>query len=235
MSKVKIGLEVLSTDSDIQSSIKGNIGYLCHPASIDSKYMHGIQVLQNCFQSRLTKVFSPQHGFSAEAQDNMVETDHFFHPYFKLPVYSLYSETRKPSHDMLAGLDCVIIDLQDVGTRIYTYIYTMTLMMEACAENGIEVVVLDRPNPINGVNIEGNILDLNYQSFIGRHPLPMRHGLTIGEVALMAQKYWGVDCNLRIIKMEGWQRVMNFVDTQLPWIFPSPNLPNIDTAFVFPG
>lgn len=235
MNKVKTGLDVLSTKSSIQSSIKGKIGYLCHPASVDSNYEHGIEVLKKCFKTQLTKIFSPQHGLSAEVQDNMVESDHFFHVHFKLPVYSLYSETRKPSNDMLSGLDCVIIDLQDVGTRIYTYIYTMTLMMESCSENGIEVIVLDRPNPINGSDIEGNILDLDYQSFIGRHPLPMRHGLTIGEVALMAKKYWKIDCNLRVIKMENWKREMTYQDTQLPWIFPSPNLPNVDTAFVFPG
>lgn len=235
MKKVKTGLDILSTESNIQSSVKGNIGYLCNSASITSNYVHGIQILLNCFNTRLTKIFSPQHGLLTEVQDNMIKSNHFFHPYFKLPVYSLYSETRKPTKDMLEGLDCVIIDLQDVGTRIYTYIYTMTLMMEACVENGIEVIVLDRPNPINGNDIEGNILDLDFHSFIGRHPLPMRHGLTIGEVALMAQKYWGIECDIRIIKMQGWQRTMKFQDTQLPWVFTSPNLHNIDTAFIFPG
>ena len=188
---VLTGLEVLANDEDLQRSIKGNIGYLCHAASIDSNYKHGIDLLKGCFGDRLKKLFSPQHGLYAEEQDNMIESDHFFHPFYQLPVYSLYSETRKPTVEMLQGLDCVLVDLQDVGTRIYTFIYTMSLMMEACGENGIKVIVLDRPNPINGNDIEGNMLDPAFSSFIGLYPMPMRHGLTIGEVALMANQFWG--------------------------------------------
>lgn len=196
---------------------------------------HGIDLLKECFRDRFKKIFSPQHGLFAEAQDNMIESDHFFHPHYQLPVYSLYSETRKPTGEMLEGIDCVIIDLQNVGTRIYTYIYTMTLMMEACGEHDVEVIVLDRPNPINGVDIEGNMLDLNFKSFIGLHSLPMRHGLTIAEVAIMACKFWSIACELSIVEMNGWNRAMSFQDTMLPWVFPSPNLPTLDTAYVFPG
>jgi uncharacterized protein YbbC (DUF1343 family) len=165
----------------------------------------------------------------------MIESDHFRHPYFNLPVYSLYSETRKPSPEMLEGLDHIFIDLQDVGTRIYTYIYTMTYMMEACADLGIEVVILDRPNPIGGLEIEGNVLDAEFTSFVGRHTLPMRHGMTIGEVALMARDYWGIDCPLEVIKMQGWERPMYFQQTGLPWVLPSPNLATPEAAVVFPG
>jgi len=232
---VLTGLEVLANDRDLQHSIKGNIGYLCHAASIGSDYEHGIDLLKGCFGSRLKKLFSPQHGLYAEEQDNMIESDHFFHPFYQLPVYSLYSETRKPTAEMLQGLDCVLVDLQDVGTRIYTFIYTMSLMMEACGENGIKVIVLDRPNPINGNDIEGNMLDPAFSSFIGLYPMPMRHGLTIGEVALMANQFWGVTCELEVISMKGWERGMNFYDTGLPWVLPSPNLPTIMGCFVFPG
>ena len=229
------GLDILINDHRFQSSIKGNIGYLCHAASVDSKYVHGIDLLKEKFGDRLQKLFSPQHGLYAEEQDNMIESDHFFHPFYQLPVYSLYSETRKPTAEMLEGLDCVLIDLQDVGTRIYTFIYTMCLMMEACGEKGIKVIVLDRPNPINGKDIEGNMLDPAFSSFIGLYPMPMRHGLTIGEVAVMANQFWGVDCELEVVKMKGWEREMSFYDTALPWVLPSPNLPTIMGCFVFPG
>lgn len=215
--------------------IKGNVGYLCHAASIDSGYNHGIDVVKSVFGARLKKLFSPQHGLFADVQDNMVETDHFHHSHYDLPVYSLYSETRKPTKKMLEGLDHVLVDLQDVGTRVYTYIYTMTYMMEACGENDVEMIILDRPNPIGGVKVEGNMLDPTYRSFVGRHELPMRHGMTMGEMALMAKKYWGIDCELRVIKMEGWSRGQFFLDTGLPWVLPSPNLPNPETAFSFVG
>lgn len=235
MRKVTSGLEKLKSQPDFQKRFKGNIGYLCHSASVDNHYRHGLFALKNIFGNRLIKIFSPQHGFVSDVQDNMVESDHYVHPYFNLPIYSLYSETRKPTSEMLENLQHVIIDLQDVGTRIYTYIYTMTLMMEACGKAGIEVIILDRPNPIGGQAIEGNILNLQFASFVGRHPLPVRHGLTIGEVAAMAVKYWGIDCSLEIITMEGWERWMAFEDTQLPWVLPSPNLPTPEAAFTFVG
>lgn len=229
---VKTGLHLLK---EKRNSIKGNVGYLCHAASVDNNYTHGIDIVKSIFGARLKKLFSPQHGLFADVQDNMVESDHFHHQHYDLPVYSLYSDTRKPTKQMLEGLDHILIDLQDVGTRVYTYIYTMTYMMEACAENDVEVIILDRPNPIGGEKIEGNVLDPTYRSFVGRHELPMRHGLTVGEVALMAKKHWGIDCQLRVIEMQGWKREMNFVDTELPWVLPSPNLPNPETAFSFVG
>lgn len=229
---VVTGLDSLKTNN---LALKGNIGYLCHAATVDSQYNHGIDVIKSVYGSKLKKIFSPQHGLFADVQDNMVESDHFHHSHYNLPVYSLYSETRKPTPEMLEGLDHVLIDLQDVGTRVYTYIYTMTYMMEACAENGIEVIVLDRPNPIGGIQIEGNVLESEFKSFVGRHELPMRHGLTIGEVAMMANKHWGCNCELKVVKMQGWKREMKFTDTQLPWVLPSPNLPNPETAFSFVG
>lgn len=229
---MKTGLASLKTK---HADIKGNVGYLCHAASVDENYTHGIDVVKSIFGSRLKKLFSPQHGLFADVQDNMVESSHFHHNHYDLPVYSLYSDTRKPTKQMLEGLDHVLIDLQDVGTRVYTYIYTMTYMMEACAESDVEVIILDRPNPIGGSKVEGNILDLTYKSFVGRHQLPMRHGMTMGEIARMAKKYWGIDCKLRVIAMKNWKREHFFWDTKLPWVLPSPNLPNPETAFTFVG
>ena len=229
------GLDRLCSDQSLQKKIKGNIAYLCHNASVDKHCREGLALIRQLFGSRLKAVFSPQHGLFSEAQDNMIESGHFLHPHFKIPVFSLYSETRSPTPEMLAGIDCVVVDLQDIGCRAYTFVYTMTLLMEACAKQGIKVVVLDRPNPLNGQTIEGNVLDLAFQSFIGRHPLPMRHGLTIGEIARMAKQFWGIDCPLEIITLEGWQRSMYFGETRLPWVFPSPNMPHIKTAQVFPA
>ena len=158
--KVHSGLSIVDQQ---HLSIKGDVGYLCHPASVDHNYIHGIEILKSLFGNRLKKLFSPQHGIFSDVQDNMVESNHSFHEYHQLPVYSLYSETRKPTADMLEGLDHVIIDLQDVGTRVYTYIYTMIYMMEACGENGVDVIVLDRSNPIGGEKVEGNVLDMNFR------------------------------------------------------------------------
>jgi uncharacterized protein YbbC (DUF1343 family) len=236
MAVVSTGLQRLIEEKTLQEKFKGNIAYLCHSASVTKELEHGLLAIQRIFGKQLTKIFGPQHGFVTDVQDNMVETNHYVHPYFKIPVYSLYSETRIPTDEMLENLDHIFVDLQDVGTRIYTYIYTMTLLMEACQKKGIEVVILDRPNPINAQTLEGNILDLNYSSFVGRHPIPVRHGLTMGEVALMHQKYWGGgECKLTIIEMKGYERGMSYEDTNLPWVLPSPNLATIEAAYTFVG
>jgi len=231
---IKTGLERLK-DKSIRNSIKGNIGYLCHAASVDINLNHGIPIVKELFGNRLKKIFSPQHGLFGDLQDNMIESDHFFHPHYQLPVYSLYSYTRKPTSDMLDGLDHMIIDLQDVGTRVYTYIWSMILTMESAGEKGVEVIVLDRPNPIGGIHVEGNMLKPKFSSFVGLYPLPMRHGLTIGEIAKMAVSKWEVRCELRIVEMEGWERKMYFDDTGLPWVMPSPNLATPEATLVYPG
>ncbi len=235
MSTVITGLERLINDPQLQNKINGNIGYLCHSASVDSNYKHGILSLIEVFGEPLTKIFGPQHGFVTDVQDNMIESDHYTHPYFKRPVYSLYSETRVPTDEMLAGLDSIIIDLQDVGTRVYTYISTMTLLMEVCRKNNIHVFILDRPNPVGGEMVEGTILEPEFSSFVGRQPIAQRHGLTMGEVALLAKKFHGADCELTIIEMKNWKRSMYFADTGLPWVNPSPNLPTMDGAITFVG
>jgi len=212
------------------------VALLSHNASIDSYYVHAAIKFNELFGTRFVKLFGPQHGFATDAQDNMIETDHFIHPYFNIPVYSLYSETRIPTDLMLEGIDHLFVDLQDIGCRMYTYIYTLTLILEKCCDKDIEVIVLDRPNPINGVTIEGNILDLEFESFIGRHPIPVRHAMTIGEVAFMHQKFWVKEkANLNVIKMQNWERNMYFEDTKLPWLLPSPNIARTESTLTFPA
>ena len=236
MEKVRTGLDILTKDNNLQKKFKGNVALVCHNASIDSTYTHGILKFKEMFGSRFIKIFGPQHGFSTDVQDNMVETDHYIHPYFNIPVYSLYSETRIPTDEMLEGIDHLFIDLQDVGCRVYTYIYTLTLILEKCANKDIEVIVLDRPNPINGIDVEGNLLELEFESFVGRHSIPMRHGMTMGEVALMHQNLWtNKKTNLKVIKMLNWEREMFFEDTKLPWLLPSPNLARSESACTFPS
>lgn len=236
MKKTMLGLDVLLEDAKLQSKFNGNVALLCHNASVDSGLQHATLGFKKIFGDRFTKIFGPQHGFSTDAQDNMIETDHTVHPYFKIPVYSLYSETRVPTEAMLEDIDHLFIDLQDVGCRMYTYIYTMTLILDACASKDIEIVVLDRPNPLNGIDLEGNMLDMDFTSFIGLHPMPVRHAMTIGEVALMHQRYWAKErTNLKVIGMKGWNRQMYYEDTGLPWLLPSPNLSRVESAFTFPG
>ena len=229
------GLDQLVNNHSLQRKIKGNVAYLCHNASIDQQYREGISLLKLIFGKNLKAIFSPQHGLFSDAQDNMIESDHFLHPFYKIPVYSLYSETRIPTDQMLENINHVIIDLQDVGCRAYTFVYSMLLMMEACGRQGIEVTVLDRPNPLGGRTIEGNVLDLRYKSFIGLYPLPFRHGMTIGEIAMAGQKNWEINCKLSIIKLKDWPREMYFEGTGLPWTFPSPNMPTLNTVKVFPA
>ena len=235
MTKVITGLERLVSEKTLQETIKGNIGYLCHSASIDSNFNTGVVLLQKLFGSRLIKLFGPQHGFVTDVQDNMVETTHYTHPYFKIPVYSLYSETRTPTDEMLQGIDTMIVDLQDVGTRVYTYISTLSLLMEKCQQRDIKIVVLDRPNPVAGEMMEGCILKPDYKSFVGRYPIPQRHSLTMGEVGMFGKTILKTDCQLEVIKMQGWKRSMFWQDTGLPWVLPSPNLPTPEGAITFAG
>ena len=234
--KVQTGLDILTNDKNLQNKYNGNVALLCHNASIDATYTHAAVKFKEIFGLRFVKMFGPQHGFSTDAQDNMIETDHFIHSYFNIPVYSLYSETRIPTDEMLEGIDHFFIDLQDVGCRMYTYIYTLTHILEKCIDKDIEIIVLDRPNPLNGIDLEGNILESEFESFIGRHPIPVRHAMTIGEVALMHQAFWTKKkVKLDIIKMQHWKREMFFEDTKLPWLLPSPNLARSESAFTFPA
>ena len=234
--KVQTGLDILSKDKNLWKKFKGKVALLCHNASIDANCIPAALKFKEIFGPRFIKLFGPQHGFSTDAQDNMIETDHFIHSYFNIPVYSLYSETRIPTDEMLEDIDHLFIDLQDVGCRMYTYIYTLTYILEKCIDKDIQIIILDRPNPLNGVDLEGNTLDMEFESFIGRHPIPVRHAMTIGEVALMHQALWAKKkVNLDIIKMNNWKREMYFEDTKLPWLLPSPNLARSESAFTFPS
>lgn len=211
------------------------LGLLSNQASTDRRLRHSRTLLRQRFGNRLTCLFSPQHGFFSEKQDNMIESGHAVDAETGLPLYSLYGETRRPTPEMFDGLDALLIDLVDVGTRVYTFLYTMAYCMEEAARLGRKVVVLDRPNPIGGAAVEGNILKPECASFVGLYPLPMRHGLTFGELARYINSEAGIGCDLEVVPMQGWSRAMLFRDTGLPWVFPSPNMPTPDTALVYPG
>jgi uncharacterized protein YbbC (DUF1343 family) len=183
----------------------------------------------------LAAIFGPQHGFHATLQDNMIETPHERDARRQVPVYSLYSETREPTREMLDGLDVLVIDLQDVGTRVYTFVYTMANCLKAAKRAGLPVIVCDRPNPIGGDAVEGPMLRAGFESFVGLYPIPLRHGMTIGELARLFNDRFGIGADLEVIPMEGWTREMYWDDTPLPWIIPSPNMPTLDTAIVYPG
>ncbi len=233
--KVQTGLDRLISDPKLQKLIQGNISYICHNASITSDLNLGVISLQKIFKERLISIIGPQHGFVCDVQDNMVETTHFIHPYFMIPIYSLYSETRRPTDEMLKNVESIIFDLQDVGCRIYTYISTLKYVMEECKKRNIHIFVLDRPNPIGGLQIEGNILESEYKSFVGVSELPVRHALTMGEVAKYFNEHEKINANLTVIEMKGWNRSMYFDDTSLPWVNPSPNMASLEAAIFFPG
>jgi uncharacterized protein YbbC (DUF1343 family) len=180
-------------------------------------------------------IFGPQHGFHSDVQENMIESAHARDRRRQVPVYSLYSETREPTAEMLAGLDALVVDLQDVGTRIYTYIYTMANCLVGARKAGLPVVVCDRPNPIGGLDVEGPMLLAGFESFVGQYPIPMRHGMTIGELATFFNEHFGIGAKLEVVEMQGWLRDMYFDETGLPWVLPSPNIPTLDTAIVYPG
>jgi uncharacterized protein YbbC (DUF1343 family) len=211
------------------------LGLLCNPASVDHRLRHARHLIHTLVGNRLKALYSPQHGFYAEKQDNMIASDHRTDPTLNLPVFSLYGDTRIPTDEMLAPIDTLLVDLQDVGTRVYTFIYTLSYCMEACARLGKKVVVLDRPNPIGGEVIEGNCLSHEYRSFVGRYPIPMRHGLTIGEIARLFNATFNIKSDLTVVPLIAWRRGMFFEETGLPWVAPSPNLPTPRSALVYPG
>ena len=211
------------------------VGIVCNPASIDGEFRHVADRLASDARVRLTAIFGPQHGFSSDVQENMIETGHARDEIRRVPVYSLYSETREPTAAMLRDLDVLVIDLQDVGTRIYTYIYTMANCLRAARRHGVKVIVCDRPNPIGGVAVEGPMLEPGFESFVGLYPIPMRHGMTIGEVARLFNEHFDIGADLEVVTMEGWNRGMYADRTGLPWVLPSPNIPTVDSAVVYPG
>jgi uncharacterized protein YbbC (DUF1343 family) len=228
------GLDRLAAENFAR--VKGRrVGLLLHPASVDRRMRHACALVQAARAVDLRALFGPQHGLYGQTQDNMIEWEGFTDPASGLPVYSLYGEHRQPTPAMLDGLDVLIIDLQDVGARYYTFIWTMLLCLEACATQGKQVMVLDRPNPLGGRHTEGNVLEPEFRSFVGLAPIPMRHGMTCGELARFFVHWLGLDLDLEIVWMEGWSRDLDFYATGLPWIMPSPNMPTLDTARVYPG
>lgn len=230
---MKTGLDILFESQ--KSILAGKrIGLLANPSAIDSSHRFILNLFLREPSWRVTTLFGPEHGLRSEMQDQEW-CDGFKDPETGLPVYSLYGERLKPEPEMLRDVDVVVYDIQDVGSRYYTFIYTLAYMMEACGDAGITVVVLDRPNPINGTDLEGPMLEPGYESFVGRFSLPTRHGMTTGELAMFFRDGCGIRCNLEVVKMEGWKRREFHDQTKLPWVLPSPNMPTVDTALVYPG
>ena len=231
---VRLGLERLLDGPDRKLIAGQRVGLVCNPASIDSRFAHASDRLASGDWT-LTALFGPQHGFRSDLQENMIESPHAQDATRRVPVHSLYSETREPTAEMLADVDVLVIDLQDVGTRIYTYIYTMANCLRAARKHGVRVIVCDRPNPIDGDDIEGPTLDPDYTSFVGQFAIPMRHGLTIGEAARLFNDHFGINAAVDVVPTDGWKRSMYFDETGLPWVLPSPNIPTLETAVVYPG
>lgn len=229
---VRLGSDLLLSSSRLKGA---RVGVVCNHASLDRGFLHIVDRLAAAPGVTLAAIFGPQHGFRSDVQDNMIETAHTDDVTRRVPVYSLYSETREPTAAMLAGLDCLVIDLQDIGARIYTYIYTMANCLRACARHGVTVIVCDRPNPIGGTEVEGALLVDGFESFVGQFPIPMRHGMTIGELARLFNEHFKIGASLEVVRMEGWRREMYADATDLPWVMPSPNMPTLDTAIVYPG
>lgn len=232
--RVQTGLDIF--DRKWPAKFKdARAGLLVHPASVNKKLEHAVDLFLTSRKVELKALFGPQHGIRGETQDNMIEWTGFKDKKTGLPAYSLYSHTRKPEPSMLKDIDVMVMDMQDVGSRYYTFIWTMELCMQACHESGKSVVILDRPNPLGGKHSEGPVLDTAYASFVGQRPIPVCHGMTAGEIGsyLMSEYYQSLDYH--VIPMQGWTRKMWFDETALPWVMPSPNMPTLDTAIVYPG
>jgi uncharacterized protein YbbC (DUF1343 family) len=232
--RVTVGLENLLAEKS--SLLKGaRVGLACNQASVDHNFQHAADLFHAHPDINLTALFGPQHGSRGDLQDNMIETEHAIDRITQVPVYSLYSATREPTEEMLKDVDILVFDMQDVGCRIYTFNYTMANCMRAARRFGKKVIVCDRPNPIGGATVAGNVLDPEYASFVGQFPLPTRYGMTVAELARMFNDHFKIDCDLEVVPLEGWSRANWFDETDAPWVMPSPNIPTIDTTAVFPG
>ncbi len=229
----RLGVEVLLEDR--LDLIKGKrVGLITNPTGVDQKMNSIVDRLFKQPDVELTALFGPEHGVRGSAQAGQY-VEKYTDAITGLPVYSLYGSTKKPTPEMLENVDILLFDIQDVGSRFYTYIYTMALAMEAAKENGIPIVVLDRPNPISGTKVEGPVLEDPYSSFIGEYPIPVRHGMTAGELAKLFNTEFGIGADLTVVEMEGWKRNMYYDETGLPFVLPSPNMPTLETALVYPG
>ena len=233
-----VSLALSRFEKAFPANLKGKrLGAVLHPASVLPDLHYTLDLLKvytgNLFM--LSALFGPQHGIKGHTQDNMIEWEGYTDPELGIPVYSLYGEHREPTPEMLSHVDMMLVDLQDVGARYYTFIWTLFLCMKACEKAGIPVIVVDRPNPINCIDEEGPVLDLNYTSFVGLHSIRTRHAKTIGELAVQFKEERFPKCELYVLGMEGYDKKMWYDQTGLPWILPSPNMPTLDTAIVYPG
>ena len=234
--RVDVGLERILEDQ-IHLLAGKRVGLVVNPTSVTADLVHAIDHFHDHSGVELTAIFGPEHGARGEAQD-MIHVDEERDGRTGLPVYSLYGQTKEsltPTQEMLSNVDVLVVDIQDIGSRYYTYVYTMSYCMEAAARLGREVIVLDRPNPLSGAVVEGNVLKWPLRSFVGRFPIPVRHGMTAGELARLFNEEFEVGCNLTVVPMRGWNRQMWFDQTERPWVIPSPNMPTLETATVYPG
>ncbi|AEP85081.1 exo-beta-N-acetylmuramidase NamZ family protein [Bacillus spizizenii] len=231
--KVQTGIDTLFPD--YKKQLKGKrIGLITNPTGVNASLKSSVDILYENPDIKLTALFGPEHGVRGDAQAGD-EVGSYIDEKTGIPVYSLYGKTKKPTPEMLKNVDVLMFDIQDVGTRYYTYIYTMAYAMEAAKENGIPFMVLDRPNPQGGSHIEGPVLEPEYASFVGLYPIPLKHGMTIGELALLFNKEFDIDADLKVVKMKHWKRKMDFNDTRLPFVLPSPNMPTVESTFVYPA
>ena len=230
---VRPGLDVLLAER--LDLVKGKrVGLITNPTGVRADLTSGIDALHAQAGVKLAALFGPEHGVRGQAQAGEAVqsgTD----PRTGVPAYSLYGNVRQPTAEMLRGIDLLLFDIQDVGTRVYTYIWTMALAMQAAARHGVPFVVLDRPNPIAGLAVEGPVLDRRFESFVGLYPIPVRHGMTAGELARLFNTEYGIGADLTVVSAQGWRRELWFDQTGLPWIMPSPNMPTLETATVYPG
>lgn len=231
--KVSPGVEVLLEDQ--KDLLKGKkVGLITNPTGIDSKLTSIVDLLHNDPDIELTALFGPEHGVRGDAQAGAY-VEFYIDEKTKLPVYSLYGQTKKPTPKMLENVEVLVFDIQDVGTRYYTYIYTMAYAMEAAKENNIPIVVLDRPNPQGGLSVDGPVLEPDAASFVGLYPIPTKHGMTVGELASFFNEEFEIGADLTVVKMKGWKRSMDYDDTGLPFVLPSPNMPTVSTTFAYPA
>jgi uncharacterized protein YbbC (DUF1343 family) len=231
---VTLGIERL-LEEHLDSISGARVGLICNQASVDHAFHHIADRLFEHDRVNLTALFGPQHGIRGDVQDNMIETAHAVDRVTGLPIHSLYSETRVPTPAMLEDIDVLLFDMQDVGCRIYTFAYTMANCMRAAREYGKKVIVCDRPNPITGLGVAGNVLEPEQASFVGQFSIPTRHGMTLGELARLFNEHFEIGCELEVVPMKGWARKYWQDETDAPWVMPSPNIPTIDSATVFPG
>jgi len=228
---VRPGVDVLLEDPS-EYLVSPKVGMVTNPSGVTSRLMSTLDVILDHPDIEPVAVFGPEHGAAGDKQDAL-PIGSAIDPGTGLPVYSLYGNVRRPTDAMLEGIENLVFDIQDVGARFYTYTSTLTYCLEAVSEHGIPLIVLDRPNPINGIAVEGNILEPGFASFVGLHPIPIRHGMTIGELALLINENIGAE--LKVVKMQGWSRGMWFDETGQSWVQPSPNIPTPETATVYPG